>query len=68
MPAIDALIEQLGTDLEGTKRAIPLFKQALQDCNTDLTKRFYAHEDIERLVHDRARFHGPAVATRLASL
>jgi len=56
VPAIDALIEQLGTDLEGTKRAIPLFKQALQDCNTDLTKRFYAHEDIERLVHDRAHF------------
>jgi len=56
VPAVDVLIEQLGTDLEGTKRAIPLFKQALQDCNADLAKRFYAHEDIERLVHDRARF------------
>ena len=56
MPAVDALIEQLGTDLESTKRSIPLFKQALQDCNADLAKRFYANEDIEQLVHDRARF------------
>jgi len=53
---LEELITKLDADLGGTRRSIPLFKQALQDCNEELTRRFYASEDIEDLVQDRARF------------
>ncbi|MFT5803343.1 MAG: [protein-PII] uridylyltransferase [Candidatus Paceibacteria bacterium] len=56
MPTIKAILDQLSTELAATQRPIPVFKQALEACAALLTTRFYADDDIEILVRDRARF------------
>lgn len=48
--------ESLEAQLAGARQVIPVFKRALAGFLEDTEQRFYAGEDVERLLHARAEF------------
>ncbi len=50
------IIEELEADLSKTRRAIPLFRKAIQETRQHHAERFRNGEDAERLVREKAAF------------